>query len=89
LTGIQVGTGADRPVPAQRLIAGYCVVFDHVTVGRQNEELIELRLARAPRSTRSTRTAVDVADLVEVFTIARDRDALVRLRVPSSTTSRA
>jgi Lrp/AsnC family leucine-responsive transcriptional regulator len=65
------------------VITGYTALIDHTRLGVSLEAFTELRFAGNTKVESITRAATRLPEVVEVFTIAGDPDALVRLRVTS------
>jgi DNA-binding Lrp family transcriptional regulator len=63
------------------VIAGYTVVLDHNKLGSSFEAFVELRFAGDAKVEMITMAATSVPEVQEVFTVAGDPDALVRVRV--------
>ncbi|MCX4903392.1 Lrp/AsnC family transcriptional regulator [Streptomyces sp. NBC_00878] len=63
------------------VIAGYTVVLDHGKLGSSFEAFVELRFAGDVKVEMITMAATSVTEVLEVFTVAGDPDALVRVRV--------
>jgi DNA-binding Lrp family transcriptional regulator len=62
-------------------IRGYTAVLDHNKLGRHLEAFAELRFAPGTQVGDIDHALDDLPELVELFTVAGDPDALVRLRV--------
>jgi Lrp/AsnC family transcriptional regulator, leucine-responsive regulatory protein len=65
------------------VIVGYTVLVDHNRLGGGFEAFAELRFAGDTNVEDITMAAINVPEVVEVFTMAGDPDSLVRLRVRS------
>ncbi|WP_089106349.1 MULTISPECIES: Lrp/AsnC family transcriptional regulator [Streptomyces] len=63
------------------VIAGYTVILDHNKLGSSFEAFVELRFAGDVKVEMITMAATSVPEVLEVFTVAGDPDALVRVRV--------
>ncbi|MFD4503664.1 Lrp/AsnC family transcriptional regulator [Streptomyces sp. NPDC058457] len=63
------------------VIAGYTVILDHNKLGSGFEAFVELRFAGDVKVEMITMAATSVPEVLEVFTVAGDPDALVRVRV--------
>jgi DNA-binding Lrp family transcriptional regulator len=63
------------------VIRGYTTVLDHHMLGRHLEAFTELRFAPGTQVAEIEQAVADLPELVEVFTLAGDPDALIRLRV--------
>lgn len=63
------------------VIAGYTTLVDHSRLGANFEAFVELRFAGDTAVEKITGAATSVPEVIEVFTIAGDPDALVRVRV--------
>lgn len=63
------------------VIAGYTVTLDHGKLGSSFEAFVELRFAGDVKVEAITMAATSVPEALEVFTVAGDPDALVRVRV--------
>ncbi|GII95383.1 AsnC family transcriptional regulator [Sinosporangium siamense] len=63
------------------VIAGYTAILDHSRLGDSIEAFTELRFAGDTNVESITGTVIDLPEVVEVFTVAGDPDALVRVRV--------
>jgi Lrp/AsnC family leucine-responsive transcriptional regulator len=63
------------------VIAGYTVVLDHKKVGPSIEAYTELRFAGDTDVDTILQSATELPEVLEVFAIAGDPDALVRVRV--------
>ncbi|MEU9336948.1 Lrp/AsnC family transcriptional regulator [Streptomyces sp. NPDC048290] len=63
------------------VIAGYTVILDHDKLGSGFEAFVELRFAGDVEVELITMAATSVPEVLEVFTVAGDPDALVRVRV--------
>ncbi|MET8825659.1 Lrp/AsnC family transcriptional regulator [Streptomyces sp. NPDC004610] len=63
------------------VIAGYTVILDHNKLGSGFEAFVELRFAGDVKVELITMAATSVPEVLEVFTVAGDPDALVRVRV--------
>jgi len=66
---------------AQGVIAGYTVVVDHARIGPTLEAFTELRFAGDTDVDHIMATVTGLPEVREVFAIAGDPDALVRVRV--------
>jgi len=65
------------------VITGYTALIDHSRLGVSLEAFTELRFAGNTNVESITRAATRLPEVIEVFTVAGDPDALVRLRVTS------
>ncbi|MFD8817481.1 Lrp/AsnC family transcriptional regulator [Streptomyces sp. NPDC059627] len=63
------------------VIAGYTVILDHNKLGSSFEAFVELRFAGDVKVEMITMAATSVPEVLEVFTVAGDPDALIRVRV--------
>ncbi|MFJ4785003.1 Lrp/AsnC family transcriptional regulator [Streptomyces sp. NPDC088794] len=63
------------------VISGYTVLLDHGKLGTVLEAFVELRFAGDVKVETIAMAAASVAEAQEVFTVAGDPDALVRVRV--------
>ncbi|MGW4031748.1 Lrp/AsnC family transcriptional regulator [Streptomyces sp. NPDC004838] len=63
------------------VIAGYTAILDHSRLGDSIEAFIELRFAGDTDVETIPGSVIDLPEVVEVFTVAGDPDALVRVRV--------
>ncbi|MFF0445350.1 Lrp/AsnC family transcriptional regulator [Streptomyces sp. NPDC004609] len=63
------------------VIAGYTAILDHSRLGDSIEAFIELRFAGDADVDSIPRSVIDLPEVVEVFTVAGDPDALARVRV--------
>jgi Lrp/AsnC family transcriptional regulator, leucine-responsive regulatory protein len=63
------------------VIAGYTVLLDHAKIGPTVDAFTEIRFAGDGDIDEIVRTIVEMPAVREVFTIAGDPDALVRIRV--------
>lgn len=63
------------------LIRGYAAVLDHGLLGENIEAFIELRFAPGTQVADIDTAVIDLAEVIESFTLAGDPDALVRVRV--------
>ncbi|MGW1213846.1 Lrp/AsnC family transcriptional regulator [Streptomyces sp. NPDC001002] len=63
------------------VISGYTVLLDHGKLGTSLEAFVELRFAGDVKVETIAMAAASVAEAQEVFTVAGDPDALVRVRV--------
>jgi Lrp/AsnC family transcriptional regulator, leucine-responsive regulatory protein len=63
------------------VIRGYTATLDHGRVGDHIDAFIELRFAPATQVAEIDTAAVGLPEAVELFTLAGDPDALVRVRV--------
>lgn len=63
------------------VIAGYTVLLDHAKIGPTIEAFTELRFAGDGDIDENVRAISQLPEVREVFTIAGDPDALVRIRV--------
>ncbi|MFI9389075.1 Lrp/AsnC family transcriptional regulator [Kutzneria sp. NPDC052558] len=62
------------------MITGYTAVVDHDRLGAGFEAFVELRFAGDTEVEQITAAAAGVPEVLEIFTIAGDPDALVRVR---------
>lgn len=65
------------------VIAGYTAILDHSRLGDIIEAFIELKFAGDTDVETIPGSVIDLPEVVEVFTVAGDPDALVRVRVSS------
>jgi Lrp/AsnC family leucine-responsive transcriptional regulator len=63
------------------IISGYTAVIDHNKLSHGFEAFVELRFAGDTKVEAITMAATSVGEVLEVFTVAGDPDALVRVRV--------
>jgi Lrp/AsnC family transcriptional regulator, leucine-responsive regulatory protein len=63
------------------VIAGYTVLLDHAKLGPSIDAFTELRVAGDAAVDEIVASVMQVAEVREVFTIAGDPDALIRVRV--------
>ena len=63
------------------VIAGYTVRVDHSRLGRPIEAFTELRFAGDTKVEEIKRAAAGLPEVIAIYTMAGDPDALVRLRV--------
>ncbi|MGW4101594.1 Lrp/AsnC family transcriptional regulator [Streptomyces sp. NPDC004976] len=63
------------------VILGYTALLDHDKLGAGFEAFVELRFAGDVKVEAITMAATSVKEVLEVFTLAGDADALVRVRV--------
>jgi DNA-binding Lrp family transcriptional regulator len=63
------------------VIAGYTVLLDHAKIGETIEAFTEIRFAGDGDIDETVRAISQLSEVREVFTIAGDPDALVRIRV--------
>ncbi len=64
------------------VVTGYTVTLDHAKAGRPIQAFTEVRFAGTAHVAEIRATAATVPEVVAVFTMAGDPDALVWLRVP-------
>ncbi|MGW6457213.1 Lrp/AsnC family transcriptional regulator [Streptomyces sp. NPDC055078] len=65
------------------VIAGYTAILDHSRLGDSLEAFTELRFAGDTNVEAIASAVINLPEVVEVFTVAGDPDALVRVRVGS------
>ena len=63
------------------VITGYTALVDHSRLGAGFEAFTELRFAGDTKVEAITGAAKSIPEVIEVFTVAGDPDALVRIRV--------
>ena len=63
------------------VIAGYTVVLNHAKLGPSVDAFVELRMAGNAGLDEITATVSEIPEVREVFTVAGDPDALVRIRL--------
>jgi Lrp/AsnC family transcriptional regulator, leucine-responsive regulatory protein len=63
------------------VIAGYTVVLDHARIGPSIEAFTELRFAGDADIDEILAAVEEIPEITEVFTMAGDPDALLRIRV--------
>jgi len=66
---------------ARRTISGYTVVVDHALIGPSIEAFTELRFAGDADIDEILTSVEKIPEIAEVFTMAGDPDALLRIRV--------
>lgn len=65
------------------IIAGYTALLDYRRLGAGFEAFTELRFSGDTNVEQMTMAATSVPEVIEVFTVAGDPDALIRIRVNS------
>lgn len=65
------------------VITGYTAIIDQSRLGAGFEAFAELRFAGTTKVAAITAAATSLPEVIEVFTVAGDPDALVRIRVNS------
>ena len=65
------------------VIVGYTAILDHSRLGDSLEAFTELRFAGDTDVESITNAVIHLPEVIEVFTVAGDPDALVRIRVGS------
>jgi len=82
LTPAPVGRRIDR-LEKLGVIAGYTAVFDQSRLDGGLEAFTEIRFTGDTNVEAITNSAASLAEVVEIFTVAGDPDALVRIRADS------
>lgn len=63
------------------VIAGYTVVLNHAALGPSVDAFVELRMTGNARLDEITSLVAQIPEVSEVFTVAGDTDALLRIRL--------